>query len=447
MQYQTFKVFTDEVKAQVLSVWNDYQQTVKAESDVDTGTFEVIATTDDTDRDGEVIRADGWDFEPYKKNPIVLWAHNFYEMPIGKVTEIVREDNKIIAKGIFAPTEKAQEVRKVYDGKFLNTVSVGFIPRQREANVITRAELLELSFVPVPANPNAIAVRRAVEELSAKMFKGAVESHEPPKADEGLDWDADQATSRLRKWASSDESGQPDTIDWEKYAKGFGWYDSENNETFGAYKLPHHDIIDSELKVVWRGVAAAMTALLGGRGGTDIPENDMDAVYAHLAKHYAQFEKEAPEKSMDKASPEETIAAMEAVMERLGADIAGQVVQAKQKIAAMIGGDTEPDEEEESQEDAVTVTEGKIGRVISTANRKLIGSAIEALEPAVSALKDLLTATDPDGDKAFKQNQTSESTDSEKAIASNRELVLAAIRAADKALGLTLRELKSDRDK
>lgn len=345
MQYQTFKVHTDEVKAQVLSVWNDYQQMVKAENDADTGTFEVIATTEDTDRDGEVIRADGWDFEPYKKNPIVLWAHNFYDMPIGKVTEIVRDGNKIIAKGIFAPTAKAQEVRQVYDGKFLNTVSVGFIPRQREANVITRAELLELSFVPVPANPNAIAVRRAVEELSTKMMKDV-------------------------------------TIE-------------QPNE---------------------------------------------------------QSESTVPDETVEKATPEETMAAMEAIMEQLGSDVASKVAQAKQEIASIMGGEAKPEDEEEEEEEIIeesaSEAETKVGRVLSSANRKLIGGAIEALEPAVAALKDLLTVTDPDGDKALNQNQKPETTDSQKAIESNRqELVLAAIRAADKALGLTLRELKSDRDK
>lgn len=71
------------------------------------------------------------------------------------------------------------------------------------------------------------------------------------------------------------------------------WVDPENADNKGGYKLPHHRA-QGEHAVVWRGVAAAMAALLGGRGGVDIPDGDRRAVYEHLAKHYAQFDKEPP---------------------------------------------------------------------------------------------------------------------------------------------------------
>jgi len=38
-----------------------------------------------------------------------------------------------------------------------------------------------------------------------------------------------------------------------------------------------------------------MQALLGARGGVDIPEEDRNPVYNHLALHYQQFEKEPPQ--------------------------------------------------------------------------------------------------------------------------------------------------------
>ncbi|MBI4259241.1 MAG: phage prohead protein, partial [Actinobacteria bacterium] len=62
-----------------------------------------------------------------------------------------------------------------------------------------------------------------------------------------------------------------------------------------AYKLPHHELIDGELRVVWRGVASAMQVLLGARGGVDVPESDRKEVYRHLAEHYAEFGEEPPE--------------------------------------------------------------------------------------------------------------------------------------------------------
>jgi cation transport regulator ChaB len=57
-------------------------------------------------------------------------------------------------------------------------------------------------------------------------------------------------------------------------------------------KLPHH-LKDG--RVVWRGVVAAMAALLGARGGVDIPNEDKKKVYNHLVGHYKEFDKEPPE--------------------------------------------------------------------------------------------------------------------------------------------------------
>ena len=38
-----------------------------------------------------------------------------------------------------------------------------------------------------------------------------------------------------------------------------------------------------------------MAALMGARGGVDIPTQDRRAVYNHLARHYRQFKREPPE--------------------------------------------------------------------------------------------------------------------------------------------------------
>ena len=71
------------------------------------------------------------------------------------------------------------------------------------------------------------------------------------------------------------------------------WYDSAKPDVKSSYKLPHHRA--NGYHAVWKGVAAAMSALLGGRGGVDIPEGDIKGCYAHLVKHYEAFGKEPPE--------------------------------------------------------------------------------------------------------------------------------------------------------
>ena len=146
--------------------------------------------------------------------------------------------------------------------------------------------------------PEAKKEGKTVERF---LWAGAIPPHDSPKAPKDRAWDGDAARDRVRAWA-----GGPDKekIDWDKYARAFAWVDPEHRDDFGGYKLPHHDIVDGELKVVWRGVAAAMQALLGARGGVDIPREDRRAVYRHLARHYKQFGEEPPEFHAEVASVE-----------------------------------------------------------------------------------------------------------------------------------------------
>ena len=141
---------------------------VKALSDAtasatdESGTFEVIISTEDVDRHGDVVRVDGWDTTNYMNNPVVLCNHEWWDLPVGMCTELRVEGKKLIAKGKFAPADanpKAQMVRKLYDLGMMRATSVGFIPVTiEEGNIITQAELLEFSFVTVPANPNALSI-------------------------------------------------------------------------------------------------------------------------------------------------------------------------------------------------------------------------------------------------------------------------------------------------
>lgn len=105
-------------------------------------------------------------------------------------------------------------------------------------------------------------------------------------------WDGDAAEGRLRRWASSDGSGDKNTIDWGKYAKGFGYFDAPGSH-LGNYHLPHHDVQNGRLVVSRRGVEAAAAAVQGSRGAST-PAADLDAVKNHLAKHYREWNATAP---------------------------------------------------------------------------------------------------------------------------------------------------------
>ena len=161
----------------------------KTEINSDERTVTAVITTSVVDRDKEVIIARGIDFEQYLKNPVVLWAHNSYDTPIGKAMWLKRTGKKIIAKIKFAETEKAEEVYQLYKGGFLSAFSIGFIPikrRQPEPDdikrnpewaeartIIDKSELLEFSAVPVPANPEALAL--AVKEKSVDISNDMID--------------------------------------------------------------------------------------------------------------------------------------------------------------------------------------------------------------------------------------------------------------------------------
>lgn len=128
---------------------------------------------------------------------------------------------------------------------------------------------------------------RGVSTMSAVGFK-----RYPLAKAEG--WNGSTAEDNLRKWASSDGTGDSDTMDWGQYREGFAWVDPSAPESFGSYKLPHHDVEGGRLVTVKAGVEAAMAALNGARGGVAIPDADRAAVYDHLAKHYALWDGTPP---------------------------------------------------------------------------------------------------------------------------------------------------------
>jgi phage head maturation protease len=166
--------------AEVLSTWmssDDVRaavESIRSASTEDTGTFRMVITTENLDRYQEVISLDGWELDHYLSSPVVLWGHDHYTPPVAVTDKLIKEGGKLIAEGRFAPTELGQELRKLYDLGFLKASSVGFIEKERQGNLITKAELIEWSFVSVPANPYALSLalekELSINELVTKGF-------------------------------------------------------------------------------------------------------------------------------------------------------------------------------------------------------------------------------------------------------------------------------------
>jgi hypothetical protein len=109
-----------------------------------------------------------------------------------------------------------------------------------------------------------------------------------PLADRDRPWDGDAADKRVREWA--DATDEPDA----RYRDAHVWYDADNKDEFGAYKLLIADVIDGRLMAVPRAVMAAGNVMQGARGGVKLPKSDIDRVKSHLAKYYDKMGDTAP---------------------------------------------------------------------------------------------------------------------------------------------------------
>ena len=123
-------------------------------------TFKVIATSDNVDRDWDILTLDGWDVANYLKNPVILANHEYeIEKIIWKATKIYQEGKNIIVEWVFSQVSEMWKLANaLYNEWMLKAVSVWFIQKEREKEKVTIKELLELSFVAVPANPKAISL-------------------------------------------------------------------------------------------------------------------------------------------------------------------------------------------------------------------------------------------------------------------------------------------------
>lgn len=355
---------SDELRRKVLPV------EVK-EAD-DERTLEITISTESPDRDNDTIRASGWDLKNYKKNPVVLWAHSYRQPPIARALNVKAEGGKLISQAQFTPPELypfGHMIYEMYKSKFLHATSVGFMPLKWEENDerggvdFLKQELLEYSAVPVPANPEALMGAKeaginlaplkewAEEVLDTKElwtpetvgeareawgqlkvpqvsmtvpgFQGwignSVNIDLVPADDKGVaPSDVSRSTADPEtSWSApnlssftSETWSDLSAAEKKKIMGHYGWAEASPPENFGGLKLPHHRPDDGA--VVWRGVATAMAALMGARGGVEIPDEDRSKVHSHLASHYKQFDKEPPEFS--------TLEAARALMEEVGAD-------------------------------------------------------------------------------------------------------------------------------
>ena len=157
--------------------------------------LDFLASTGTVDRFQEIIEPEGWKLDSYRQNPVFQNAHRYGDVlfTLGKalVTEV--RDIGEGRKGLFQRIEFATECNPVakvayglYQGGFLNAVSVGFIPlRWEEGSDKTsfrrrylEQELLEVSAVAIPANSEALALGLAEGAITRCAVQEAIDVFE-----------------------------------------------------------------------------------------------------------------------------------------------------------------------------------------------------------------------------------------------------------------------------
>lgn len=126
------------------------------------GGFVAVASSAKEDRHGEIVNQEGWDIKNFKKAPRLLWAHDHRIPAIGKATKIWIEGKgksaKLMFEGVFHEiTEMGKAAKQLFEEGYVDTFSVGFLPKEMEGNEFIEQELLEISLVNVPANADAMA--------------------------------------------------------------------------------------------------------------------------------------------------------------------------------------------------------------------------------------------------------------------------------------------------
>jgi hypothetical protein len=111
------------------------------------GTFEVVLSTEAQDRDGDTLKAEGWE-QPFPSQITFVNDHTHkMSSVVGSATPTL-EDGQVVCRGTWAETDNAQETRKVI--KHVPYVSVAY--REKASG---KRELINGSFVVVPSNPEA----------------------------------------------------------------------------------------------------------------------------------------------------------------------------------------------------------------------------------------------------------------------------------------------------
>jgi HK97 family phage portal protein/HK97 family phage prohead protease len=170
-------------------------------------------STGSVDRERDTIAIAGWDLSNFKNNPVVLWGHDASRLPIGRAFDVAVEGGALKASVEFIPADTpeggafAESVYRLARGGFIAATSVGFRPLKWDYSTdkdrgaddwfpgidFEEQELVELSIVTVPANPEALVDAPLPGEGTA------IATPNPTSGEEVTAFNEEQARARARR--------------------------------------------------------------------------------------------------------------------------------------------------------------------------------------------------------------------------------------------------------
>ena len=150
----------------------------KAVDGTDAPVMDFIGSSGAVDRYNEVIEQSGWDLTYFRRNPVIPDCHDYSSITriLGRALSVDVLDGRLVNRVEFATENPLGMLAwKMARGGFIKSQSVGFIPvewvngagKDQPARTYKKCELLEISLVVVPANPEAT--------LGLAMKSGALE--------------------------------------------------------------------------------------------------------------------------------------------------------------------------------------------------------------------------------------------------------------------------------
>ncbi|MDZ7355739.1 MAG: hypothetical protein ONB55_21680 [candidate division KSB1 bacterium] len=288
------------------------------EPDVNAGTILFSFSTNDLDRDSEVVMPMGVVMTNFAKNPVFLWSHDRYTPAIGRVLMESVELKEVELSGLVKFDRKdpfADLIFNKYAEGFLNATSIGFRPLElgppvlegQRGATIRVWEWMESSAVNIPANP--LALRKEYDlAISGKYPASAEPYYKAIKTfyERLKDREAQQHLEKqifLFMDSLALEAREKGKIDPDKVKTGAleairrvkdGGDDEQRQHAFpeGLEEYVHHDFVGGKYQVDWDLLRAAMVRLLSDES---LDHKVEQKIYDHLAEHYREFGKEPPE--------------------------------------------------------------------------------------------------------------------------------------------------------